>query len=98
MGPGRTARYRFLRRILLQTSQTSEQAANPGVPYVKGMRKFHADGVNGRKMAVADARGTPERRRKVNIRPTTGAQGWRHARDSIQKRPLFFLAAEISCV
>jgi len=62
MGPGRTARYRFLRRIRLQTSQNfSEQAAHPDVPDANGVRKFHADGVNGRKMAVADARGPPER-------------------------------------
>ena len=32
-----------------QTSQNySEQAAHPGVPYGKGVRKFHADSINGR--------------------------------------------------
>ena len=41
------------------TSQNdSEQAANPGVPYGKVVRKkFHADSINGRKMTDADWRG-----------------------------------------
>ena len=46
-----------------QTSQNySEQAAHPGVPYGKVVRKqFHADSINGRKMADAESRGRPER-------------------------------------
>jgi hypothetical protein len=45
-----------------QTSQNfPEQAAHPGVAYWKVVRKFLADSIDGHKMAVAEATGTPER-------------------------------------
>jgi len=46
----------------------SERAAHPGVPYGKVVaKKFHADSINGHKMADAGSRGRPERAQGVNI-------------------------------